>query len=91
MMEKFFGGEPIWVIVRLVVISIILGIVLTTLNLDAFALVQKLRELIHYVYDLGFDALRWVVDYFILGAVVVIPIWLIMRLFSVAKPGGKSE
>ena len=90
-MEKFFGGEPIWVVVRLVVISIILGIVLTALNLDAFSLVQKIRELLNHIYDLGFDALRWVFDYFILGAVIVLPIWLVMRLFSQAKQRPKND
>lgn len=84
-MEKFFGGEPLWVILRLVIISLILGIVMATFNLDAFAVVQKFRELIQYVYDLGFDAFRWALDYFILGAVIVFPIWLVMRLFSTFK------
>jgi hypothetical protein len=29
---------------------------------------------------MGFDAIRWVWRYFLLGAIVVIPIWLIMRV-----------
>lgn len=89
-MEKFFGGEPLWVILRLAVISLILGIVMATFNLDAFAIVQKLRELIQHVYNLGFDAIRWALEYFILGAVIVFPIWLVMRLFTTFK-SGKSE
>jgi len=84
-MDKFFGGAPVWVVLRLAVISLVLGIVLAAFNLDAFGLVQKLRDLITYVYDLGFDAFAWVFDYFILGAVIVFPVWLILRLFAVAK------
>lgn len=84
-MDKFFGGEPVWVVLRLVVISMVLGIVLAAFNLDAFGLVQKFRDLVAYVYDLGFDAFRWALDYFILGAVIVFPVWLISRLFSVSK------
>ena len=84
-MDKFFGGEPLWVVVRLVVISLVLGIVLAAFNLDAFGLVQKLRELVNYIYSLGFDAFAWLFDYFILGAVIVIPIWIVMRLFAMVK------
>ena len=29
---------------------------------------------------MGFDAVRWLWRYFLLGAVMVIPIWLILRL-----------
>lgn len=89
-MDKFFGGEPLWVLLRLVVISLVLGVVLAAFNLDAFGLVQKLRDLVNYVYDLGFGAFRWALDYFILGAVVVVPVWFVMRLFAVSKGGDKE-
>lgn len=85
-MEKFFGGPVFYVILRLAVISLVLGVVLSAFDLDAFALVQKLRELIRYVYDLGFDAFIWIGDYFLLGAVIVFPIWLVLRLIAAMKP-----
>ncbi len=90
-MDKFFGGEPWWVILRLVVISLVLGVVLSAFRLDVFGLVQKLRELFHYIYSLGFDAIGWAIDYFLLGAVIVFPIWLILRFVSVAKDRGSSD
>ena len=34
---------------------------------------------------MGFDAVRWLWRYFLLGAVIVMPIWLIMRLIRAAK------
>ena len=40
------------------------------------------------VWDMGFDALRWLWHYFLLGAVLVIPIWFITRLLK--TQGGKS-
>ena len=36
---------------------------------------------------MGFDAIRWVWGYFLLGAVLVVPVWLIMRLIN--APRGK--
>ena len=37
---------------------------------------------------MGFDAMRWLWRYFLLGAVIVMPIWLIVRLVS--APRGSS-
>jgi hypothetical protein len=34
---------------------------------------------------MGFDALRWLWRYLLLGAAVVVPIWLIVRLMRAAK------
>jgi len=90
-MEKFFGGPVLYVILRLALISLVLGVVLAAFNLDAFALVHKLRELIRYAYDLGFDAFIWIGDYFLLGAVIVFPIWLVLRLFATMKPNGEEK
>ncbi|MEA3028515.1 MAG: hypothetical protein QOF91_3800, partial [Alphaproteobacteria bacterium] len=43
--------------------------------------------LILNIWDMGFDAVRWLWQYFLLGAVLVIPIWLILRL--VRAPRGR--
>ena len=34
---------------------------------------------------MGFDAIRWLWQYFLLGAVLVIPIWFILRLINAPK------
>lgn len=83
-MEKFFGGSPLMVLLRLVVISLIVGVVMAAFNLDALSLVHKLRDLVRYAYDLGFDAFAWAGNYFLLGAVIVFPIWAVMRFFAIA-------
>lgn len=78
-----------WTIVRLIVISLIVGVVLATFNLDAFDLIQKLRELIRYIYSLGFDFLKDAFEYFLIGAVIVFPVWLILRLVAVSSKKGE--
>jgi hypothetical protein len=34
---------------------------------------------------MGWDAIEWVWRYFLLGAVIVIPIWVIVRVFRVGR------
>ena len=85
--NRFFGGEPLSVFFRLVLLSILIGVVLSAIGLDPWNIVDSVRRLLRTVWDMGFDTLRWLWQYFLLGAVLVIPIWLIMRL--VRAPRGR--
>ena len=77
---RFFGGPPLSVIFRLVLLSILVGVILKVLGLDPFNILRSIEHLIRMVWDMGFDAIVWLWRYFLLGAAVVVPIWLIMRL-----------
>jgi hypothetical protein len=86
-MSKVFGGTPLAVLGRLILVCILVGVVLNALGLDPFDIVQSIERLIHSIWNMGFDAFRWLWRYFLLGAVIVIPIWIIMRLVN--APRGK--
>jgi Domain of unknown function (DUF6460) len=83
--NRFFGGPPLSVIFRLILLSILIGVILQVLGLDPWNIIDSLRRLVLRVWDMGFDAVRWLWRYLLLGAVVVVPIWLIVRLTRVAK------
>jgi len=83
--SRFFGGPPLSVIFRLVLLSILIGVILQVLGLDPWNIIESLRRLVVRVWDMGFDAVRWLWRYLLLGAVVVVPIWVIIRLMRVAK------
>ena len=78
--DRFFGGSPVWVVVRLILLSIVIGVLLSALGLDPWNILQSVERLIRRIFDLGWDAVAWLWRYFLLGAVLVIPIWLIVRL-----------
>jgi hypothetical protein len=82
---RFFGGPPLSVIFRLVLLSILIGVILEVLGLDPWNVIDSLRRLILRIWDMGFDAVRWLWRYLLLGAALVVPIWLIMRLMGVAR------
>jgi hypothetical protein len=82
---RFFGGPPLSVIFRLMLLSIIIGVILEVLGLDPWNILQSLRTLISRIWDMGFDAVRWLWRYLLLGAAVVVPVWLIVRLSRAAK------
>lgn len=77
---RFFGGPPVWVLVRLILLSILVGVVLSVFGLDPTNIIRSVERLVRSVWAMGFDAVAWVWRYFLLGAVLVVPIWIVVRL-----------
>ena len=78
--SRFLGGPPVSVVVRLVLLCILVGVILNVLGFDPFNIWRSLQNLVQALWNMGFDAFRWLWGYFLLGAVLVIPIWLVVRL-----------
>lgn len=81
-MERFFGGNPALVLLRLVILSLIVGVVLAALGFSPYDIIQNLRDLAARIYDMGFAAIEKGFRYFLLGAVIVFPVWVVMRVFK---------
>jgi hypothetical protein len=84
-MSRFVGGSPLMVAFRLVLLSILVGVVLAAIGFDPWNIVNSIRLLIQRVWDLGFDAINGLWRYFLLGAVIVFPVWLLSRIFSAPR------
>jgi hypothetical protein len=82
LIHRFLGGPPLAVVGRLVLLSILVGVILAAIGLDPWNIIESVRALIIHIWTMGFDILRWLWRYFLLGAVIVVPIWLISRLFA---------
>lgn len=77
---RLFGGPPVQVIFRLALLSIVVGVILEALGFDPFNIIQSIERLVRQIWDLGFDAVRFLWRYLVLGAAVVVPLWLLVRL-----------
>jgi Zn-dependent protease with chaperone function len=80
--RQFFGDSIGGTLLRLVLLSIVVGIVFSALGITPFNLVDQLERLIRNVMSMGFDAFSWAFKYFLLGALIVFPVWFVVRLFS---------
>lgn len=78
--NRFFGGPPAAVIGRLILISILVGVILAAIGLDPWNIIDSVTRLLLHIWDMGFDAVVRLWRYFLLGAVIVVPIWLLVRL-----------
>jgi hypothetical protein len=84
-MNRFLGGDPLSVFFRLVLLSILIGVVLSAFGLDPLNIIESVRMLFVRIWNMGFDAIAWVWRYFLLGALIVIPIWLILRFVNAPR------
>jgi hypothetical protein len=84
-LSRFFGGPPLSVIFRLILLSILVGVILAVLGLDPLNIIRSAEQLVRAIWDMGFDAVRWLWRYFLLGALIVVPIWLVMRLLRAPR------
>jgi hypothetical protein len=64
----------------------VVGVVLAALGITPVNLIERLELLIRNVMNLGLDAFNWAFKYFLLGAVIVFPIWFLVRLFRKRDP-----
>jgi Family of unknown function (DUF6460) len=83
--NRFLGGQPLAVAFRLILLCILVGVILHALGFDPGNIIESVRLLVHRVWDMGFDAVRWVWRYFLLGAIIVVPIWLILRFLRTPR------
>ena len=79
---RFLGGSPLSVLVRLLIISFLVGIVLSWLDLHPIELVDWFVDTIRYAWGSIFGSLDRALEYLILGAVVVVPLFLLSRLMK---------
>ncbi|MTI43045.1 hypothetical protein JM93_02986 [Roseibium hamelinense] len=84
-LSRFLGGSPGQVILRLVFLSFVVGVILSALNLDPLDIVDLTVRFFERLWNMGFAALDNVARYFVMGAIIVVPIWLLMRLLALSK------
>ena len=86
-LTRFLGDTPLRVFIRLLVLSFIVGLVLSALNIHPLQVYEWIERLALRIYDMGFAVIGDALRYLLIGAMIVVPAFLIMRLL---KFGGRS-
>ena len=81
-MNAFLGGSLATVAVRLLVVSFVVGMLLTMFGLDPETIYERFIELARHIADFGLTDLRQFGRILLTGAMVVAPIWFILRLMN---------
>ena len=84
-LNSFLGDSLGRTIIKLAIISFVVGIILSALNITPWEVWESIRDFFVKLYNLGFDALWSIARYFFWGAAIVVPIFLIMRLLKLGR------
>ena len=87
-LTQFLGDTPLRVFIRLLVLSFIVGLVLATLNIHPFDIYYWIERAVLRIYEMGFAFFGNALEYLLIGALIVVPIFLVMRLL---KFGGRGS
>jgi Family of unknown function (DUF6460) len=80
--SRFLGGSPAMVALRLIVVSFVVGIVLETFGFDPATLLAEATRTVRQIVELGFSDIHEVGRILLTGAMVVVPVWLVLRLLD---------
>jgi hypothetical protein len=86
-LERFLGDSPLRVLIKLLVLSLLVGLVMSAFGWTVWDLYWGLRTFVQRIWDMGFAALGRFGDYVVIGAAVVIPAFLIIRILSWRRHG----
>ena len=72
-------------IVKLAIVSLFVGFALVFFGIEPADLVKSLGSTVVKIYELVLEFMRASMKYVLIGAVVVVPIWLVFYLIGLAK------
>jgi hypothetical protein len=80
--QRFLGDSPGALLVKLVFLSILVGAFMAFLDITPAGLIDGVVHFLRRVIGNGFAALHDVGRWFVYGAIIVVPLWLLSRLFG---------
>ncbi|MBB4009380.1 DUF6460 domain-containing protein [Allorhizobium taibaishanense] len=83
--NRFLGDSIGRTIIKLIVVSVIVGFVMRIFGIYPYDIIEGIRHFFQDIWHKGFAALGQFGDYLLLGASVVIPLFIILRLLNMRK------
>ncbi len=74
-------------LIKVLLASFVIGVLLAFFNIDPTELLENFGETIQSIFEIVARVIEWAVKYVLLGAILVVPIWLI--LFFIGKARGR--
>ena len=72
-------------IVKLAIVSLLVGMALAFFGITPRGLLENLGSTVVGIYEIVLSFGRWSLAYVLIGAVVVVPVWMVFFLIGVAR------
>lgn len=79
---RFLGDTPGRIFVKLLLVSLVVGVVMHAFNWTPYDILWNIRDFFVGLWNMGFSALARFTDYLLLGAAVVIPAFILLRILN---------
>ena len=79
-LERFFGGHPVNVVIKLALLSLVVGFLMAVFGVDVQQIINGTVQLFRDALRDGAGVFRSLGGYVLTGAALVVPIWLLIRL-----------
>lgn len=84
-LTRFLGDTPLRVALKLLVVSFVVGLVMHAFGWTPFDILYGIRAFFERIWNMGFAAIENFVGYILLGAAIVIPAFVIIRILSLRR------
>jgi len=81
-LNRFLGCSPASVLAKLIFLSLLVGAFMAFLGITPLRLIEGLFDWLTSILDLSLDTVKEVGVWVLYGAVIVVPLWLLSRLFG---------
>lgn len=78
-------------VVKVAVASLVVGLALSLFDIQPQDLMRNLGDTVVEIFNLMVDMLEWSVKYILIGAIVVVPIWLVRVAIRMTRDGLKKD
>jgi hypothetical protein len=83
--NRLLGDTPGRTAVKLLILSVVVGFIMSMMGLSPWDLVRFIDNGIRELWHSGFRALGRIGDYLLVGAMIVIPVFIILRILNWRK------
>ena len=84
-MNGFLGGSLPAVAVRLLVVSFVVGLLLAMFGFDPETIYERAAQAVRHIVEFGLTDMRHFGRILLTGAMVVVPVWFILRLMDARR------
>lgn len=81
-LNRFLGDSPLRVLLKLLVLSLIAGVIMSALHWTPYDVLYAIRDFVLRIWNMGFDAIHRFAAYILLGAAIVVPAFIILRILN---------
>jgi hypothetical protein len=81
-LTRFLGDTPLRVLLKLLVVSFLVGLVMNAFGWSPLDVFDGIRNFFLDLWNMGFEAVGRFLGYILLGAAIVVPAFLLLRIAS---------